>query len=96
MHCNSQEKPQTDGGVLGWGGKSNTIGLLILVDPILLKKLPQRIVNIIHIPCIKDVINPTTCTHIIDTRALTANMFNYHTTHFAFQCTYRHPAQYGW
>lgn len=41
----------------------------------LIKKLPQCILNIIHIPCIIDVINPTTWTYIMDTRALTLNMF---------------------
>jgi hypothetical protein len=92
MHFSTEEKPKSLG---GGGGGSNTIGLLIQVALVLLKKLPQCILHIIHIPCIKDVIYPTTYTYNIDTRALTANMFNYHTTHFAFQCTYRHPAQYG-
>ena len=49
--------------------------LLIEVTPVSLKELTQYVLNAIHIPHVKDVINPTTCTYNIDIHAFTVNMF---------------------
>jgi hypothetical protein len=85
IHFSTHEKPQTE------KQKSNTIGLLIEAAPVLFKKLPQSILNIIHIPCIKGVINLNTCTYNIDTRALTVNMFQLSYTSPRFR-TYLPPS----
>ena len=54
---------------------SNPIVLLIQATPVSLKELTQCVLIAIHIPRVKDVINPTTCTYNIDIYALTVNIF---------------------